>query len=53
MSVEAVREQLVMVTALRDNQAIDGSLTPDQRTRQRADLSAAAIYAQRNRITKE
>lgn len=53
MTVEAVREQLVAVTALRDAKTIDGSLTPDQRARQHAELSASAIYAQRNRLTKE
>lgn len=53
MSVDDVRQHLVTVTALRDDKTIDGSLSPEQRARQHADLNASAIYAQRNRIMKE
>jgi ATP-dependent protease ClpP protease subunit len=55
LSPEDVGRHLTIITAKLDRVEIDGSLLPDakRRSSSSADLSAAAIYADRNRTSKK
>lgn len=51
MPLEAIRAQLMTLTAKLDQITIDGSLLPDHRAASTARLNAADIYAARTRLT--